>query len=234
MDTTTAGTDSRLHVYKAFIIIFSIVLLDQLLKVYIKTHYAYGESHSIIGKRVRLYFIENDGMAWGWKLKGSLGKILLTLFRMAAVIWGTLFIPRFIRRGAGTGMIVCVCLIYAGAFGNLIDSVFYGVVFDRGAWFNPAIREMVSYDGVARLSGKGYARLLHGNVVDMIYCPIISGHFFSWLPFVGGKPFHFFNMIFNVADASISVGITILVLFYNIFTGRPTARQVGENSGNSI
>lgn len=197
----------------AVLIILGILLADQVLKIYIKTHFRYDEDYRILGRWFRLHFIENEGMAWGWKLKLGIGKLLLTLFRTFAVIWGTFYIAKIIRKKYNRGFVLCVCLIYAGALGNLIDSAFYGVIFDKGVLFNALSTDYAGYQGVASLSTHGYGAFLHGNVVDMVYCPLVRGHFPSWLPFIGGQRFEFFNMIFNLADAAISVGVITLLVF---------------------
>jgi len=161
----------------------------------------------------RLHFVENEGMAYGWKLGGSWGKIALTTFRLVAVIVGTFYLLSIIKKQFHKGYIICVTFIYAGAIGNLIDSLFYGVIFDKGLHFSPILNDYIGYTGVATLSSEGYSSLLHGSVVDMLYFPILQGHFPDWFPFIGGNAFEFFSPIFNIADASISVGVITLFLF---------------------
>lgn len=208
-----------LKVKHVALIIGAIILLDQGLKIWIKTHYPTGEVTRVFGMSwFRLHFIENPGMAWGWKFGNETGKVVLTLFRLAAVIFGTWYLGKLVKQRYSRGFIVCASLIYAGALGNLIDSMFYGMIFDKGLHFDPAIKDYLSYAGVAQFSGDGYATFLHGSVVDMLYFPIIpNGHFPSWLPFVGGEKFEFFSPIFNVADASISVGVITLLVFQKRF-----------------
>jgi signal peptidase II len=191
-----------------FLIICLIVIADQALKIYIKTHYHIGESHSVIGEWFKLYFIENEGMAYGWKFGGEWGKMLLTLFRLAAVIFGVYYIRQIIQKKYHTGFIVCVALIFAGALGNLIDSMFYGMIFEGSTTFH-----------VAKIfPAHGYAGFLHGNVVDMLYFPIIRNATFpAWMPFWGGQDFEFFRPIFNLADASISTGIITILVFQKRF-----------------
>ena len=204
--------------YVALIIIL-ILLLDQGLKIWIKTSYPTGEVMHVFGQSwFRLHFIENSGMAWGWKLGNSIGKLVLTLFRLVAVIWGTFYLRDIVRKKYTTGFIVCAALIYAGAAGNLIDSMFYGLIFDKGWHFDPALNDYVGYAGVAHFSTHGYASFFHGSVVDMLYWPIIeNGTFPQWVPFVGGQNFTFFNFICNVADVSISVGVIVLLLWQKKF-----------------
>jgi signal peptidase II len=197
----------------AVLTILLIVLLDQLLKIYVKTHLEYDEDRRLIGHWFRLHFIENNGMAWGWTLGFSWGKIVLTIFRLFAVIWGAFYINKIVGQKKTTAFIICVAMIYAGALGNLIDSLFYGIIFDKGALFNDLQGTFVRYDGLAMMSTHGYSPFLHGNVVDMIYLPFFRGTFPSWLPFWGGQHFEFFSMVFNIADASISIGVIALLVF---------------------
>ncbi len=196
-----------------FIILF-IIIADQALKFYIKLNYYTGEEHKIVGDWFRLHFVENEGMAWGWKFGGGFGKIALTLFRLAAVIWGTFLIKDFIKKKMHKGFIICAGLIYAGALGNLIDSMFYGLIFD------------ISYDElhpqyfmvVAKaFANEHYGSFLHGKVVDMFYFPLMKGNFPTWMPFWSGEEFEFFRPVFNIADASISVGVITILLFQNKF-----------------
>lgn len=196
-----------------FLIIFAVILADQALKIWIKTNYPFGEVTRLGGMNwARLYFIENEGMAWGWKFGGSWGKMALTLFRLVAVIFGTWYIARIVRERYTRGFIVCAALIYAGALGNLLDSMFYGMLFSSS-----------DYSTVAQAlpPGGGYAGFLHGRVVDMLYFPFVeNGHWPSWVPGVGGDSFTFFSPIFNIADAAISVGVITLILFQKRFLRR--------------
>jgi signal peptidase II len=199
----------------AALIIFLVVLADQALKVYIKTHFHLNEHHNVLGSWFQLYFVENEGMAYGWKFGGQAGKMILTLFRLGAVIFGVWYLGNIVKKKYHKGFIICAALIFAGALGNLIDSMFYGMIFEE------------SYPGhlAAIFPKHGYASFLHGKVVDMLYFPIIEGaHFPKWMPFFGGDEFVFFRPIFNLADASISAGvITILVFqkrFFNLDSGK--------------
>jgi signal peptidase II len=176
---------------------------------------------NVIGAKFQLYFVENSGMAWGWKFGNEIGKIVLTLFRLGAVIFGTWYLGRIVKNNYHKGFIVCAALIYAGALGNLIDSMFYGMIFDKGMHYDPIARDFVGYSGVAHLTfHSGYSSFLHGSVVDMLYFPIVRSNFPQWLPFVGGKEFEFFSPIFNIADASISVGVITLLVFQKRFFKR--------------
>lgn len=204
------------------LIIALIILGDQALKIWIKTHYATGDTNITGISWFRLHFIENPGMAWGWKFGNETGKMVLTLFRLIAVIFGTWYLSRIVKQQYTKGFIVCAALIYAGALGNLIDSMFYGMIFDKGLHYDPTIKDYVGYfPEVAKFaSNGGYSSFLHGSVVDMLYFPIINSHFPSWVPFVGGDRFEFFSPIFNLADASISVGVITLLVFQKRFFKR--------------
>jgi signal peptidase II len=193
-----------------FLIICLIVIADQALKIYVKTHFHAGESHAIMGDWFRLYFIENEGMAYGWKFGGEWGKLLLTLFRLAAVIFGVFYLRKIVQKKYHPGFIVCAALIFSGALGNLIDSMFYGLIFQESSMF--------SYNVAKIFPPHGYAGFLHGKVVDMLYFPIIRNtHFPTWIPFWGGEDFEFFRPIFNISDAAISVGIITILVFQKRF-----------------
>jgi len=193
-----------------FFIICLIVIADQALKIYVKTHFYAGESHVVIKNWFQLYFIENEGMAYGWKFGGEWGKLLLTLFRLAAVIFGVFYLRKIIQKKSHPGFIVCAALIFAGALGNLIDSMFYGLIFQDS--------NMFSYNVAKIFPAHGYAGFLHGKVVDMLYFPIIQhAHFPAWVPVWGGEDFVFFRPIFNISDAAISVGIITILLLQKRF-----------------
>jgi signal peptidase II len=193
-----------------FLIICLVVLADQALKIYVKTHYHVGESHAVIGNWFRLYFIENEGMAYGWKFGGEWGKIILTLFRLAAVIFGVFYIKKIIKNKYHPGFIVCAALIFSGAVGNLIDSMFYGLIFEDSS--------QLSYNVAKIFPAHGYAGFLHGKVVDMLYFPVIRNAYFpAWIPVWGGQSFEFFRPIFNLSDAAISTGIITILVFQKRF-----------------
>lgn len=187
----------------ASIIIVAVILIDQILKIWVKTHFYLGEELFITGW-FRLLFIENNGMAFGMEL-GS--KLFLTLFRLCLagiLIWYIWKIRRCLT--VRTGYVVCLALIVAGAIGNIIDCMFYGVIFN-----NPMPPEVA----VIFPDGGGYATLFHGRVVDMLYFPLFSFVWPDWIPLVGGTEFEFFKPIFNFADAAITVGILSMILFYH-------------------
>ena len=155
-----------------------------------------------------IHFTENNGMAFGIEFGGVSGKIILTLLRIVVVIIGLFYLSKTIKKNIPVGGLIAIGLIIGGAIGNIIDSCFYGLIFNE------------SYNNVASLfpESGGYAPLLQGKVVDMFYFPLINSHFPSWLPFFGGEHFIFFRPVFNIADAGISVGIFLIFLFYrNVF-----------------
>ncbi len=186
---------------KAYLLIFIILLVDQLTKIYIKTNFVLGEEVSVFGW-FKILFIENEGMAWGTEIPGAYGKLFLTLFRLVAVTAIGYWLWDSVHKNSSNYLVVAIALILAGAFGNIIDSVFYGIFFDD------------SHQHLATLfSDKPYGKVFHGKVVDMLYFPIYEGYFPNWLPVWGGKDFKFFNAIFNIADMAISTGVGILIVF---------------------
>jgi signal peptidase II len=185
----------------AYFLIFIILLVDQASKIYIKTNFVLGEEVNVFNW-FKILFIENEGMAWGTEIPGTYGKLFLTVFRLIAVTAIGYWLWDASHKNASNYLIVAIALILAGAFGNIIDSVFYGIIFDD------------SHNHLATLfSENPYGKVFHGKVVDMLYFPIIDGTFPSWLPFWGGTDFKFFNAIFNVADMAISTGVGILIIF---------------------
>ena len=163
-----------------------------------------GESHAIMGRWFYLHFTENEGMAFGMKLGGNDGKLLLSLFRIIAVIIITWWLYRVTRKGANILLILCISLILAGALGNIFDSAFYGLIFT-----DPVNMQVASLFP----NGGGYGTFLHGKVVDMLYFPLIESNYPSWMPFVGGDEFIFFRPVFNIADSAITTGVLILIFF---------------------
>lgn len=188
---------------KAYLLIFVVLLVDQISKIYVKTNFVLGGEFEVFDW-FKIHFIENEGMAWGTKIPGEYGKMILTLFRLVALggigywLWDSVE-----RKHSSNYLIVAIALIFSGALGNIIDSVFYGVIFN---------------DSTAQLAtlftDQPYGTWFYGQVVDMFYFPIIKDYPMpEWVPFLGGKPFTFFNAIFNVADVAISTGVGILIVF---------------------
>ncbi len=205
------------------IIVLLILVVDQSLKFWIKTHMFMQQEYIIFPNWFRIHFIENEGMAYGLKFGGDFGKIFLTLFRLAAVGWGFFYMNKLIKEKYSRGLLICGSLILAGAAGNLIDSMFYGMIFN----------DSMGYE-VAKFMppGGGYGSFLHGRVVDMLYFPIYEGYLPKWIPFKGGDYFVFFRPVFNVADAAISVGVITILLFQKRFFGRHM--QPKEPANNAI
>lgn len=188
---------------KPLFLILAILFIDQVFKIWIKTNFHIGEEISLIGNWAKLHFIENEGMAFGMSFGGEFGKLALTLFRIIASVLIFIYLRKIIDKKESKLNICSISLIFAGAVGNIIDSIFYGIVFSESTYFS--IAEIFPSNG-------GYGTLLHGKVVDMFYFPIINTSFPTWMPFTGGEPFTFFNAIFNIADISISVGVGLLVI----------------------
>ncbi|MBA4408692.1 MAG: lipoprotein signal peptidase [Bacteroidota bacterium] len=189
---------------KSILIVILVLLVDQILKIWIKTNMTIGEEFSVFGNWFLIHFVENNGMAFGFEFGGEYGKIFLSLFRIIAVIGIGWYITKLVKKDLPMGFIACASLIFAGAIGNIIDSAFYGLIFNH------------SYGQVSTLfpEGGGYATFLHGRVVDMFYFPLVSGVYPDWVPFLGGSDFQFFRPVFNVADSSISIGIFSIIFFY--------------------
>jgi len=192
---------------KSLIIIALILVVDQISKIYIKTSFILGEAHEVFSW-FKILFIENEGAAWGTKLSDLLpisepvGKLILTIFRIFAVFGIGYWLWDIIRKESPRTLILAVSLIFAGAVGNIIDSVFYGIIFDH------------SNGQVATLfADQPYGSLFHGKVVDMLYFPLVDTTWPDWVPSLGGKRFRFFEPVFNIADTAISTGVGILIVF---------------------
>ncbi|WP_455170485.1 lipoprotein signal peptidase [Aegicerativicinus sediminis] len=194
---------------KSSLLIVLILVIDQVSKVYVKTHFALNDGF-VVFDWFKILFVENDGMAWGTKISDLIpiitdqsAKLFLTLFRIVAVFGIGIWLVNSIKNGKTRLLVIAISLILAGALGNIIDSVFYGIIFND------------SHGQIATFlpEGGGYSSLFHGKVVDMLYFPIWKGAFPYWMPFVGGEMFTFFNPVFNIADMAISTGIGMLIFF---------------------
>lgn len=195
---------------RPILIILAVLLADQALKCWVKLGFYLGESVPLFGQGhtwAYLQFVENRGMAFGLEFGGGFGKIALTLFRMVAVVGIGYLLWKAVKDKRSKGLVISLALIFAGAMGNIIDSAFYGLIFDASTPFRHAV--MFPVDG-------GYASFLHGAVVDMFYFPLLQGHFPQWLPLWGGEEFVFFRPVFNIADAAISVGVVWLIVVQNM------------------
>lgn len=189
---------------KSLLLIGLIIILDQVLKVWIKLNMTMGQEYNVLGNWFIIHFTENYGMAFGLQFWGEYGKLFLSLFRIAAVIMIGFYITWLIKHKVSTGLVLGISLIMAGAIGNIIDSAFYGMLFSESGYATPAT--FLPPDG-------GYASFLHGRVVDMFYFPIINTTWPSWVPWVGGQSFIFFRPVFNIADSAITTGVFYLLLF---------------------
>ena len=196
---------------KALFTIFTVIILDQILKIWVKLNFHYGESQALIPGWLDLQFVENPGMAFGWMIPGEAGKLTLSVFRLIVVSGISWYLYRLIKEKAHWGYVVCVSMIVAGAMGNIIDSLAYGLMFDRGSMYDADLNDYTMYFGKAEMNYEGYAQPLMGNVVDMF-------HFTARWPW--GEPHahpEIFPPIFNIADASITIGIALIMLFQRRF-----------------
>ncbi len=204
----------------SILIIFAVLVIDQIIKIWVKTSMFLHESIRITDWFF-IYFTENNGMAFGMEI---IGKLFLTSFRIVAVMLIIWYLIKIVKQNLKTGYIVCISLILAGAIGNIIDCVFYGVLFSES-----------THSSVATLVpiGEGYSEWFYGKVVDMFYFPIIDTHWPEWMPIVGGEHFVFFSPIFNFADAAISCGIIALILFYSKYLNNNMCHSEKNNQTNA-
>ncbi len=214
----------------AISIIAGILVIDQVIKILVKTNMHIGESIPVFGSWFQILFIENEGMAFGMHFGGSVGKILLSVFRLVAsvgIAWGIVYL---VKKNARKFLLVSMSLIFAGAVGNIIDSCFYGLIFSESTF---EVAKAFPEEG-------GYAPFLFGKVVDMFYFPIIDTTLPDWVPFWGGQHFTFFNAIFNFADAAITIGIFMLI-FDQLFSSKKQKKEIekaektpSETAGQSV
>lgn len=192
---------------KSLLLIFAILIVDQIVKILVKTNMVMGEEIHVFGNWFRIHFLENNGMAFGMEWGGKTGKAALSIFRMIAIAGISWYLSVIIKKNAHIGLILSVSAIIAGAAGNLIDSAFYGMIFSE-SFHTPAIMFP---------DGGGYSSFLQGRVVDMLYFPVINTHWPEWSPIRPGQSFVFFRPVFNLADTSITLGVTAILLFQKRF-----------------
>ncbi len=217
-----------MSIKKSFLIIILVLIVDQVSKIYIKTHFALGDSYEVF-EWFKIHFIENSGAAWGAKLNDFLpisedtAKLILTVFRLFAVAGIGYWLFDSIKKQSSRTLVLAVSLIFAGALGNIIDSVFYGVLF------NDSIGQVATL-----FSEEPYGGLFFGKVVDMLYFPMIDSTWPSWVPYFGGSNFSFFDPVFNVADTAISTGVGILLVFNKkAFGNKKTEKVLHEENQDS-
>jgi len=206
---------------KILTIIFTILVADQVLKIWVKTNMSLGDEFVVFKDWFILHFVENNGMAFGFEFAGEYGKMFLSIFRILAVIAIGWYLFKLTKeKEMPFGFLACIALIFAGAIGNIIDSLFYGMIFNH------------SYGQVADIfpEGGGYETFLHGRVVDMFYFPLIQGTYPEWIPFKGGDYFIFFRPVFNIADSSITVGIFSILIFYRGYFGNAEEDKENEDT----
>jgi signal peptidase II len=211
-------------VKKPLLIIFLVLVFDQISKIWIKTNMMLGQEFPVIGDWFYIHFTENPGMAFGLEFAGEYGKLFLSIFRLCAIAIIGWYLSRIVKEKAPAGLIVSISLILAGAIGNMIDSAFYGLIFNE------------SYGQVAEFFPEegGYAGFLYGRVVDMLYFPLIEGYFPDWLPLWGGEYFLFFRPVFNIADSSITIGVLLLLFFQkSFFNTEAKAEEERDNKEES-
>lgn len=209
---------------KSIVVILLILIFDQVFKIWVKTNMTIGESIPVIGNWFIMKFVENPGMAFGIDIPGRFGKLSLSIFRLIAIFGIAWYLRTLILKKAHWGLVICLSLVLAGAIGNMIDSAFYGLIFNESTYFVPA--KFMPEEG-------GYAPFLYGRVVDMLYFPVIEGTYPLWFPFVGGNEFIFFRPIFNISDSSITIGVVAILIFQKKFFADEVDIK-NENSAGEI
>lgn len=212
---------------KSLVIVIAILLIDQIVKVWVKLNFTIGEEVDLIGDWCKLHFIENEGMAFGMSFGGVAGKYVLTFLRIIASVLIGWYLLKLIKKGGNKLAVYSFTLIFAGAVGNIIDSMFYGLLFSESTFFS--VSQFLP-------EGGGYAPMFLGKVVDMFYFPIIDTTLPQWIPFFGGNDFRFFNAIFNISDVSITIGVVILLISL-IFAKKEDqidAEVVEDNAANEL
>ena len=202
-----------------------VLLIDQSIKIWVKTHMYYGEEIQMLGLDWALiHFVENNGMAFGISLGGPYGKLFLSLFRIVAVGFLVYYIRVLIKSKAAFGLLVSFALILAGALGNILDSAFYGMIFSESPFHSRTVAELFP-------AGGGYSTFLHGKVVDMLYFPVVDTYLPDWFPFFGGDRLEFFKPVFNIADTAITVGVLNILIFQrHFFSGKHEEEQALEET----
>ncbi len=206
---------------KSILIILGILIIDQVVKIIVKTNMSLYEQDPVMGNWFIIHFVENKGMAFGMNLPGNYGKIILSMFRLVAIIAIAFYLRHLIKLKAHPGLLITLSMIMAGAIGNMIDSAFYGLIFNESTPYQVATMFP---------EGGGYGTFMHGKVVDMFYFPLISGNYPEWIPRVGGDSFVFFRPVFNIADASISIAVMILLIYQRRFFKHLDAMKEEETS----
>lgn len=209
------------HKRLSLVTLLLVLFTDQALKIWVKTNMAYGEEFSLLGLSFALvHFVENNGMAFGLSFGGGYGKLALTVFRLIAVAVLSLYVVKLVRIRVARRLLLGFTLVLAGAVGNIIDSVFYGVLFSESS-FHGGVADFLPAEG-------GYAPLFYGRVVDMLYFPLFYGNYPDWMPFIGGDVFLFFRPVFNLADVAIALGGILLLLWF-FGNGKQTAEIPAED-----
>ncbi|MBK7806065.1 MAG: lipoprotein signal peptidase [Saprospiraceae bacterium] len=207
------------------ITILTILIIDQLVKIYVKTHIHYGDGFDMLGLSwAKIHFVENEGMAFGLSFGGITGKYILSIFRIIMVVFLFYILRNLIKHKETYGLIISFSMIIAGALGNIIDSMFYGLIFSE-SYFHGGLATMFPPEG-------GYGSFLTGKVVDMLYFPMIDTVLPEWMPLWGGERFEFFRPVFNIADSAITVGVASILLFHRRFFNSETVKEEKPKTEN--